>query len=476
MIRRFFKDSLVYTIPTVLSRGLSIFLVPLYTRVLSPSDYGVLDLVMVFGSLVTLTVALEISQAVARFYSDDHIEPTRVLYASTAFWFTCGAYLLFFVFGLAFAEPLGRLIIQSEGYTSAFRLGLGKIATHGVFLLVHNQFRWELKSKKYASISMLHAVTTALVSIVMAYVLRLGLDGMLIGQIVGSAVGLVSALWLLRRTFRFRFDSARLKEMLRFSAPLVPSGIAVFVSNYIDRVMINHFLSLNVLGIYGLGFRLASVVNLVMVGFNHALTPLIYAHHQDKSTPAQIATIFRMFVAAASLFYLFLALFSTEILWIVTTEAFYPAAAVVVLLAPAVLLSNLYIFAPGMAIGKKTQFIMMINIGGAFLHILLNWLLIPLYGYIGAAVATLLGYVAIFAIHVLISQRLYRVPFPWNRVLPDIFVIVLIVGVGSLLTPGTILSIIVKSGLLVIQLGTILLFGLVRIDEIRGLLSGPKRI
>ena len=115
-------------------------------------------------------------------------------------------------------------------------------------------------------------------------------------MLVGAFVGCVYGINGLKGSYRWIFNGERLKEMLLFSAPLVPSGIAVFVSHYIDRLMINRFLSLGDLGVYGIGFRLSSIVGLVMVGFQSALTPLIYTNYHLSDTPKQIEAIFRAFL------------------------------------------------------------------------------------------------------------------------------------------------------------------------------------
>jgi len=233
-------------------------------------------------------------------------------------------------------------------------------------------------------------------------------------MVTGALVGVVYGLWHLRRSFRFRFDVARLKEMLIFSAPLVPSSISVFISLYINRLMINHYLSLGEVGLFGVGFRLASIVGLVMVGFQGALTPLVFTHYREEQTPRQLALIFRVFLAFALLVFLSLSLFASEILYVMTTPAYYSAAQVVIYLVPAILLSNMYIFAPGIGIAKRTHLVLWINVGGASLNTLLNWLLIPQFGITGAAVATLLGSGCVFAAYMAFSQSLYRVPHQWR--------------------------------------------------------------
>ena len=97
MLKKFMKDSVIYAFPTFISGGLSFFLLPLYTRVLSPADYGSLDLFTIFGGLVQCVIALEVSQGVARFYSDERDLERKVLFASSAFWFTLICYTVFAV-------------------------------------------------------------------------------------------------------------------------------------------------------------------------------------------------------------------------------------------------------------------------------------------------------------------------------------------------------------------------------------------
>ena len=212
---------------------------------------------------------------------------------------------------------------------------------------------------------------------------------MILRQLIGTIAGATLALWLSRYLYRLTFDRAALGAMLRFSIPLVPSGIGVLVTLYIDRVAIRTLMTIADVGLFGIGYRIASITGLLMVGFQVALTPLIYANYRDPRMPDELATIFRAFVGFAVLIILGLGpLFAREILVIVATPTFYPAAAVVPLLAPALLLSSMYVFAPGLAIAKRTGPIAAIHISSALLNTALNLTLIPLLGISGAALAT----------------------------------------------------------------------------------------
>ena len=417
MIKSLIKDSVIYSIPSIISRGMSLFLVPLYTRVLNPSDYGSLDLLMVFAGIINLTIALEISQGVSRFYIETVNPVQKMLYASSAFWFTFLMYFFFVIGTITNSNSLSILILGRSGLNDIFNTGMIYIFFNGIFYLIQNQFRWELKSKMYALVSLLNSLVTAGVSIWLTYVLKFGLKGLLLGMLSGSVIATIIGFFLLRKSFRFRFEYMHLKEMLSFSSPLVFSGIAVWLSQYIDRIMIKHYLSIEQLGLFGIGYRIASIVGLVMIGFQGALTPLIYNNYTKQETPSEIAQIFRYFIVAALYFFLFLTLFSIDILKLFTTVNYYNAKSVIIYLVPAMLFANMYIFAPGIGISKKSHLFIWINLGGALINFLLNIILIPLFGIKGAGIATMIGYLSVFIMNMRLSQNFYFVPHKWKPII-----------------------------------------------------------
>ena len=254
--------------------------------------------------------------------------------------------------------------------------------------------------------------------------------------------------------------------MLIFSTPFVPSGIAVFVYSYISRIMINHYLSIDDVGLFGIGFRVAGIVGLVMVGFQGALTPLVYTHYQSAETPYQIALIFRVFIAFVLVVFLALTLFSHNILALMTTPDYYGAEVVVIYLVPAILLSQMYIFAPGIGIAKKTHVILWINIGGALLSIILNYFLIQAIGLTGAGLAMLMSHLAIFSAYMIISQRLYHVPHDWPRLLITSLIAAMLAIVTSSLALQGAAGLGIKTLALILMSITIVAFGMVRPHEI----------
>ena len=414
MIKSFAKDALIYTSNTVLSRGIAIFLLPIYTRIVSSEELGALDLFLVFGNIVSLTVALEISQGVARFIPELSDVKQRLAYSSTGLYFTLFMYALFFITANTFYVELNHFITGKGEYAPFFQLALVNIALHGFFYYFQNQLRFMSNSVGYTIVSVFYAVTNLATAFIFGTVYNLGLTAILYSMIVSVLLASLLGLFLLRKSFGLVFKLGPLKQLLKFSIPLVPASMLIFVSLYIDRYMINVFLDLESVGHYSVALRLASATSLVMMGFQMAITPLVYKHHNEPDTPESLAVIFKYFVVFAAFFFLAYSLAVEELLILFTTPEFYLVANVIPLLVLALLFSNMYVFMPGIGIRKKPHLMFLISIVAAFINIVLNYLLIPIFGIFGAAAATAIGYFIFFLCFVFFSQKLYYVPHKWS--------------------------------------------------------------
>ena len=473
MLRDFVRDSAIYGGASLLVRGLSLLLLPFYTRVLSTGEYGLVDLSTVFITLVLLTVALEIAQGIARLFADAAPDE-RVGYASTALWFSIGAYGLFVAVALPFAEELSAILFGTRDHADLMRIVIVSSAPNGLFQLLLGQLRWRLQPMGYAAGSLTFAFVSIGATLVLVLVAGLGVAGVLFGQLIGSAAGGVVCFVLARDLYRLRFDRDKLAEMLRFSLPLVPSSVGVFVTLYIDRFAINQLMTVADVGLFGIGYRVASVVSLLVIAVQTAITPLVYARYRDPQTPAQLARVFRYFVGGALVLAVGLSLFAREILVVATTPAFYAGAVVVPLLAPALLLSAMYVFAPGLGIAKRTATQAVITIVGAVLNTILNFVLIPVWGIVGAAAATLISAALIFAAYMVTSQRLYFVPHGWGRLALATALAALAGLVGAFVPLPSGPALLLKALLLLATVGMVVRLGLVEPADLREGIRGLR--
>lgn len=416
MMKELLGHSLIYTVSAVFTRGAQMALLLLLPLLLTPTDYGAFALIVTVGLLAQTVVPLEISQALARFYPA--AEPRdKALYASTALWFTVMAVCLVAALALLLAGPLARLFLEHARYSSAIRYGTLFVALNTIFYFLQNQFRWQFDVRGYAIISIVFALSTFAGATSFAILYKVPVDGVLIGMGGGALIATAAGFVRLRRSFHASIDSLKLKEMLRFSLPIVPANAALFASVYGSRLILNAEASLGDVGLFTYASQIAAVASLVVLGINAALTPIIMAHYKEPQMPAMLARLFELFVAVALLISLGLGLFAREFIRFFGDPAYAPSAPLVMILAPAVLISQSYIFAPGFAIRKKTTLQLWVSLASGAFSIAANFALIPLLGIAGAAWATLVAAIAFAVGWFMLSQRLYPVPFKSARIM-----------------------------------------------------------
>ena len=201
--------------------------------------------------------------------------------------------------------------------------------------------------------------------------------------------------------------------MVFYSSPLVLSSIGIVLSMYIDRIVIKDLLGFDELGLYGVAFRFTAISGFVIMGFKQSLTPLIFKNYKKKETPYEISNIFNIFIIFALIAVAGSILFAKEILIIFTTETFYSSANLIAILVMAVFFHNMYIFAPGILIAKKTKIIPLIAIIGALLNLILNYAFIPSFGLLGAAYASLISAISSFLFYLFLSNKYYKLPYKY---------------------------------------------------------------
>jgi len=419
MIRRFFKDSAIYVIPSLLSRGIGFFLLPIYTRYLSPGDYGVLEFYAVFYAILNLTLPLEISQAVARLLPDAKGHQ-KSLYASTAFWFTAAGFSLFTIVVWLFPEKMSQLVLGSDTLVDEVCIGALAMISSALFYLLQNQLRFISQPKAYAVTSIMFSIITSIVTVTLIVGYGMGVKGFMWGQLAGGTIAVLAAIYCVKSTvpILFKVEASSLKAMLVFSAPLVLSGIAVYFTLFADRWALRKFLGMDEVGIYSVAYRVATIVSLVILAFQMSLTPLVYQHYKETETPQTIGDILCYFLILVLPLILFIGIFSPEIVSLISTPEFHAAALLIPWLALSVVLMNIYVFSPGLGIAKKTHVVALINVIAAVVNVLLNLMWVPKFGMIGAAWATLCGAVVMASMYFWLGNREYTVSYrKWRNIL-----------------------------------------------------------
>jgi O-antigen/teichoic acid export membrane protein len=465
MLKAFLKDSLIYSISNILARGINMLLVPFYTRVLSPSDYGLIDIITVVIAIINPLLTFEISQGIARFYCETKSKIEQKQYASTALWFTICTYSIFVIASFLIPTSLLKQIFNEQMNTTLYMATIAYLWSNGLTYLIQNQLKWSLRSKLCAISSLTCTVISVTFTIIFVVVFKLGVLGVILGLTIGNLFSGLLGVYYTRDIYGFVFDVDKLKQLISFSIPLVPSILGVMVALYIDRLVIKEFLSLREVGLYGIGYRISTIVNLLMVGVQGALMPLVYKHYQEENTPVEIARIFRYFIAFALLIFGGLTVFSQEILILLTTPQYYDAGKVIPFLVLAVVLSGMFIFSPGLGIAKKTKLVAVLNIVSAVINTLLSLMMVPLFGIIGAALGTLLSSLMMFIAYQFFSQKIYFIPHDWQKIIVSAIGIIVLSTLGVIIHSNELLLTLAVKIILMFLQGTFIVMYLIGYKE-----------
>jgi O-antigen/teichoic acid export membrane protein len=412
--REFVKHGLVYGGANLVGSLGTVLLVPIYTRALAPAEYGVIDYVTVVQNLVQVCAGLEITQGIARFYSGASTDSDRQAYASTGLWFMLAAFLVACASLYAASLFGGRFGLGESRALVAW--ALIAVYTRILFYALQSQARWELRSDLYAAASVVVTLSTVGFVGYLLFIQGAGVVGALAGLSAGYAVACAFCFMALRHTYRFLFDGRKLRQMLRFSAPLTVSSLALFFVNYGDRLILQSTLGFEALGIYGIGARFAALITLVVNGFQLGAAPLIYRNHAEPGTPASLAQLLRLFFCAGLLAVVALAWCAGVLVRTFTSPEYGAASRLVPLLAFAVVMASLYIFVPGLTLRNMTARFAAINIANAAIGLLLIAACVRFWRESGAALAVLASATIGFTLHAIFSQRVYPMPIQWPRI------------------------------------------------------------
>jgi O-antigen/teichoic acid export membrane protein len=239
----------------------------------------------------------------------------------------------------------------------------------------------------------------------------------IVGNFTGTLVVYVVLLAYRRFQLGLEFDRELFRQMQRFGLPLVPSGLALWAVDFADRFLLLKLKNTAEVGLYSVGVRVTTAILLLLLALRTAWPAFAYSIKEDqeaKRTYSFVLTYVLFFSCWASLA---LSLLAPWIVRALTTPTFYPGSRVVPILAfGATAFIAFNVMSIGIGRAKQTQFNWVVTGIAAVVNIGLNFVLIPPYGMIGAAVSTLVAYVVMFVGMTVRAQQVFPVPYQWRRV------------------------------------------------------------
>jgi len=414
MLRDLIKEGGLYTLANLVTKGVSLLLIPFYSDYFTQAEYGILAMLGIAGALTAAIFSFQIYQGVGRFIAEKnqtHQEKQQI--GSTGFWFTFLSYTVFLVLALLFENEIIQFLSEDETIKkSTFRLALGAIFVNSLFYSLSTQLKFLRMTKSYTLTSFLHAIGNIALILLLALFFDLRIDSIYIASLMITPFIIFAQMFLLRDYLILYIGKLELKKLMGFSYPLIPAAMAYLILNFSDRIIIKELTnSLAEVGVYDMAFKFSSIISIIIISFQSALAPILYEKHQNSDTQNQLGRIFRLFIAVGTFCGLILGYFSYETLYVFTQPNYFSASIIMPIFYLSVLISGLGMFSPGLHIKSKTKYIPLIVILAGMVNIALNYWLIPEIGLLGAAIATMISVLFNNVLLFIVSQKLYPLQF-----------------------------------------------------------------
>ncbi|TPG64539.1 lipopolysaccharide biosynthesis protein [Hymenobacter nivis] len=438
------SQTAVYGVSSIVGRVLTYLLVPIYTGAFAAAEYGVVTGLYAYVSFLIVVFTYGMETTYFRFANRPGTDRRELYNRSLSLLLLSSVGLTLLL--MALARPLLGLLDIGPGneryaYWVALILGLDAVS-----VLPFARLRLENKARKFAAVKMAGIVLNVALNlffivlcpavasgkwlpalgplVARVYDPGLGVGYVFLANLVASAATLL----LLARElldFRFQFSWGPLRPMLKYAYPLMLMGLAGMVNETLDRILLPKWLpvgfypgqsSLTAVGIYGACYKLSIFMSLVIQAFRYAAEPFFFSQSTEKNSPATFALVLKWFTLCCAVIFVVISLNLEDFGKFLRGAEYRQGLAVV----PVLLLANLFLgvyynLSVWFKLTDKTYYGTYIGAGGAVLTIALNFLLIPVLGYMGSAIATLACYFMMAVLCWRLGERHFPVPYPVGR-------------------------------------------------------------
>jgi O-antigen/teichoic acid export membrane protein len=434
-IKELTKDTAIYGISTIVGRFLGFLLVPFYTNVLNTSDFGVYSNVYAYLAFLNIVFIYGMDAAFMKYTSIAGNSDKKKTF-STAYIFVFFSSLLLAVILFLLKNPFTALMEIPGNFYHLTQYVILILIFDTLSLIPFANLRLERKAGRFTAIKFVNILVNIALNLILVLKFRLGIEAIFIANLAASVVSFVLLLPDILRKLTFRIDSILLKKMLWFGIPYLPASIAAMIVQVVDRPVVLAMTNSSTLGIYQANYKLGIFMMLFVSMFQYAWQPFFLNNAKEKNAKELFSKILTLFMIVSSLIWIVLTLFVDDFArleiyhhkTIIGRE--YLSGLVIV---PIILLGYLfngiyYNFQAGIYIEEKTKYFPYVTGAGALINVVVNVLLIPVLGIIGAALATLASYIVMAAGLFFFSQKYYKINYEYGKIL-KIMILIFVTGI-----------------------------------------------
>jgi len=413
--------SLIYMLPVGLGSLLPFITIPIFTRILSPEDYGVLALAMIYAIIMSglsnfgMTIAFERNYFQYRYTAK---KLAQLFYSSLVFVLANFAVLIGITY--LFKENISELLTKTTQHGS---LILATFAAHFFFSTAVSfffiYFKNEEKAKLHTKYRIINNLLNVCLGLFFVVYLRVGVIGIVLAQLISGVSLFILLLYLFLKELRFSLNKKILLESLKIAYPRSPRIFLGVLNTQFDKYMIGLLATIGGVGIYHIGKKISELTFTFMTAIENVFNPQIYQRmfNQHEQGSESIGRYLTPFLYISVFIALCVALFSEELLTVLTPASYHGAIPIISILS--IYFSFLFfgkITGIQLLYSKKTHITAMLTFLSVGINVGFNIPFIMWFGAIGAAAATMLAGLTSGTISLLVAQHYYRIHYEWNKI------------------------------------------------------------
>ena len=405
------KSTFIYLFSTLIEKGMAFLLIPLYTHYLSTSDYGILNVLQALIGILIIIFTFSLNGAASRYHFDGNNLYRRFHYGNiflTITFISVVMACLLFLFKDYIFNLLGNIPISPYFY-----LVIVIVYTNAIYMLYQLKLQMEHRALEYGLNNVFKFFISTLFAVIFIIFFGKKADGVLEGSAISLLVfNFYIFIKLKKEKIKFNFNKRLLKRNIKYSIFLIPHNLAGIFMQFMDRFFISNMINLSQVGIYSLGGQISGVLGIISSALNNATVPNVLKAYKDENylyliDLADLSIVFLSFIA------FMLSLFSPEIVNLIAPDEYKNAYLVISILSFYFVVQMYYFMTSSVLfyIEKATKFVSIATITSFILNIILNYLLIPYFSIIGAAIATVVSILLVNYFVIFIANKFILVKF-----------------------------------------------------------------
>lgn len=405
---KFFKDFLIYGLASTLGKLAALFLMPLYTSILTQEEYGVMAMLLSVKGIIDLLSNLNIHSGISRDYYEEGIN--RKTLVSTGLWSILSLSITIMIFMLVSRAFWTNRFLGIDGYSSSFVLVMLTIPAGSLQSYFAILTRYKKKPVLFSVGTLICLAIQLTIAITSVVRLGWGINGIFLGTFVSELFGICFFSIVNKEYLGLSFNKEYLKRALLFALPTLPAVAAGWIDSSLGQILIGKYVSLYDLGVYSVSLQFASAFTLISTAFGNVWSPYLYENYKTPSFEEQIKKLFILFVSILMLVSMGLSLFSKEIILIFANPNYLKAGEYLTLLC---IPMSFYVLFPiaisGISISRDTKYTGIAYVAGSVVNVLMLLITLPYWGVLSVPLSLLLSRITAYSIMytVTVKKKLY---------------------------------------------------------------------